>query len=191
MEGTAVATVTKGGETIIQTVLSRRSRRAGDPLGWKGGLLITIKTLPRVEEFMQSLGQGETVDVSTVGRYWQEMSNQPLQAYIIQPLNSKQQSDDGSTITLDALGYPLVIQDPHGGDRYPTVNISFLRLRGISEGAGVTFGVKGVYNLDEMCKLRDRITLATRRFYVDYIRPIDMTVDIIIDVRTSQQETRL
>ena len=187
METTEVANVIKGGETCIQTILSRRHRRAGDPAGWKGGLLITIKTLPRVEEFMQNLGQGEIVDVATVGRYWQEMPNQPLQAYIIQPFQ-KQQSDDGSIITLDALGHPLVIQEP-GTDRYPVVNISFLRLRGISEGAGVTFGVKGVYSRNEMGVLRDRITSATRRFYVDYIRPIDMTVDIIVTV--SQQEVQL
>lgn len=180
--------VVKGGETCIQTTLSRRNRRFGDPAEWKGGLIVSVKTLPRVEEFMQSLGQGETVDVGTVGRHWFPISGQPLQAYIIQSLNaSRKQSDDGSFVTLDKLGSPLLLTDSERGDKYPTVNLSFLRLRGISEGAGVMFGIKGVFSLDELQSFEKHLTAAQRKFYNDYMRPIDITIQL---VTMSTQEVR-
>lgn len=186
----ATSTVMKGGETCIQTLLSRRSRRHGDPADWRGGLLVTVKTLPRVEEFMQSLGGGEVVDVQTVGRYWQGMTpGQRLDAYVISAL-SKQQSDDGSTISLERLGNPLLLPDAEGKDRFPVVNLSFLRLRGISDGNGVTFGIRGVYSLDELRRIRDKITVGCRRFYIDYIRPADL-LGTVFTVEISSQEVQL
>lgn len=180
------ANVVKSGECCIQTTLSRRNRRHGDPPDWKGGLLITVKTLPRVEEFMQSLGSGEVVDVGVVGRHWQAIGGQPLHAYIIQNINTHP-GDDGSMVSLDKLGSPLLLMDPERGEKYPTINLSFLRLRGISEGAGVTFGIKGVYSLEEMQRIEKRLTAAQRKFYNDYMRPIDITIQL---VTMSTQEVR-
>jgi len=185
-EPTLEANVVKSGELCIQTTLSRRNRRHGDPPDWKGGLLISVKTLPRVEEFMQSLGTGETVDVGTVGRHWQAMSAHPLHAYIIQNIPTHP-GEDGTTVSLDKLGNPLLLIDPERGEKYPMINLSFLRLRGISDGAGITFGIKGVYSLDEMQRIEKRLTAAQRRFYNDYMRPIDITIQLIT---MSTQEVR-
>ena len=171
--------VIKGGETRIETVFSRSGRKAGDPADWKGGLRLTVRARPEVEEFIQSLGNGSLVDVGTVGRYWQALDKGSLSAYVIQSI-PPQQSDDGCMITLDRLWHPLII--PSEGDRYPIVNLSFLRLRGISDGIGVTFGVKGVYSFGELCQIRDRVTAASRRFYIEYLRPIDLTVTVSTQV---------
>lgn len=171
-----IAQVVKSGEVCIQTLLSRRGRKSGDPNDWKGGMVLTVKTLPRVEEFIQSLGNGSVVDVGTVGRYWTPIIGK-LEAYNIQPIPN-QQSEDGSVITFDMLGKPLISVDAEGRERYPVINLSFLRLKGISEGAGVSFGIKGVYSLDELRKMKDKIVAAQRRFYVEYLRPVDLLVTV-------------
>ena len=190
MNGPIAANVVKGSETCIQTLWSRRSRKHGDPADWKGGVQITVKALPRVEEFMASLGGGEIVDVSSCGRYWQPINGQPLNAYVIQSFMSKHQSDDGSSISFDRLGHPIVSIPEGGSEKYPIVNLSFLRLRGISEGNGITFGIKGVYSMDELRSIRDKVNVAQRRFYIDYIRPVDL-LGTVFSVEISSQEVQL
>jgi hypothetical protein len=186
LNGPQIASVVKSGETHIWVMLSRSGRKQGDPADWKGGTRVTVRATTRVEEFMQNLGAGEVVDVATIGRYWQPIGGIPLNAYVTQPFNPHFQIDDGSFITLDRLGHPLILPSPDGQqDRHSTVNLSFLRLRGISEGLGVTFGIKGVYSLDELRKVKDRISAASRRFYVDYLRPVDLLVTV------STQEVQL
>jgi hypothetical protein len=56
--------------------------------------------------------------------------------------------------------------------------MSFLRLAGTSEGNGVTFGVKGVYSLESLRNLRDKISASARQLYIEYLRPVDLTVTV-------------
>jgi len=169
-----VGSVIKSSETCIQFILSRKGRKHGDPADWKGGVSVTVRALPRVEEFMQNLGNG-TVDPQTSGRYWISFDERPLSAYIIQPVQAPM-SDDGSAVSLNRLGQPLLMTHPDSGNT--VVNLSLLRLRGISEGTGVTFGLRGVYSLTELHKVRDKLVCASRRFYDEFVRPVDIGVTI-------------
>lgn len=163
-----IAAVIKRGETVIQTTLHRA------PIG----LSVSVKVHPGIEEFMRRAGGGETVPVAASGRYWTPLSKTapPLQAYVITPLEPFV-IEDGSYVNLEALGYPLILDR---NDRWPSnsVNISFLRLVGISEGAGITFGVKGVTSLSGASRLKDKLALAQIRFYKEYLRPMDFEITV-------------
>lgn len=163
------AEINKGGETRIRTILHRTA----------AGLSITIWAVPEVEEFMRRVGNGETVAVSSIGRHWVSPTGEALYAYAMPLLSELLHTDEGAPITLDRLGCPL-LENITGG-KYETINLSFLRLRGISDGQGVTFGVRGVYSLGHLRKLLDRINGATRKFYVDYMRPMDLSSSLTVD----------
>lgn len=162
------AEINKGGETRIRTILHRTS----------AGLSITVWAVPEVEEFMRRIGNGETVAVNSIGRHWTPLTSDALYAYAMPPMTEQLHTDEGGPITLERLGHPLLEQV---GGKYEQINLSFLRLRGISEGQGVTFGVKGVYSLGHLRKMLDKVNGATRKFYVDYMRPMDLSSSLTVD----------
>lgn len=106
--------------------------------------------------------------------------------------------EDGTAFRIDKPGWQLNdVKDqedqeaaPAAGGRrfvmpttqqvyYKTVtNLSFLRLVGISEGAGVKFGVDGVFTTEEVDRLASRIQLSARRFYVQYMKTITQMVTV-------------
>lgn len=155
--------VIKQGEMRVQVVLSRSPQ----------GVLVRALAHPHVEEFMQRVGGGETVNVTSMGRHWIPLNKDvPLLAYTIPPMEPII-GEDGVSINIDLLGRPLTTLDERRGN--DSLNLSFLRLVGISEGAGVQFGVKGVYTTTELRRLRDRMQLACQRLYNEYLRPVDVT----------------
>ena len=159
------AAVIKRGETCIETVFHRSFE----------GLVVDVKVHPGVEAFMRHHGHGETAPVVVNGRHWSiAPREQPLMAYAYQPMELLR-SDDGSYITLDKLGQPLV-DTKDGRETY--VNLSFLRLVGASEGAGVRFTIAGVYSDKFLRNQRDLIGNAQKKFYIEYLRPIDLRVTI-------------
>lgn len=166
------AAVVKRGETCIITTLSRTAL----------GLSLRVKTHPAVELFMRGLAPADAppVEVGIVDRYWVPTTKQPFLAYrmgialspIINPATG------GPLFTLDRLARPLlddVDSDGRARSDLP-VNLSYLRLIGISEGAGVVFNIRGVYSLDALRTLQDRIAIAQQQFYVNYIRPVNLSV---------------
>lgn len=180
VEVTHVAEVTKGGLTPITATLSRN----------KFGTSLRIKAIPEVERFMASLStMGEPVDVRTMGRYWEPLDKDPADPKTCKRLMAYRQdfqldpiSAGDLRLNLDALGQPISSKDMDV-DRYRTsLNLSFLRLVGISEGAGVRFGVKGVFSMDELVKLHDQLAQGLRTFYIHYMRPVDLTVHVSTQV---------
>lgn len=165
------ADVIKCGETVIRIVLHRNSN----------GLTVQVKTHPGVEDFMRMIGNGEKVDPGIVGRYWVPVGNEKnLAAYMIPALKPP---SNGIPMTVDALGHPLLIMPDkdmiiRGSGTTELVNISFLRLVGVSEGIGITFGVKGVFSKEQLTTLRDKLATASRVFYIEYMQPIDLGVTI-------------
>lgn len=165
-----VASLVKGGETRIMIELRRIPRKV-DGIGVR----INVKLHPLVEEFMRDLGHGEKVEVGAFGRHWASLDRAtPLLAYdLAYPLEvAKTQS--GLALALDRLGSPLSERD--GRDRYDTINMSFLRLVGSSEGSGASFLLKGVYSTEGLKRTRDQITEAAFQFYVSYLKPINLAV---------------
>ena len=171
MADESVASVIKRGETVIQTTLHRGVSGNGEDKA-RFGLTVSVKTHRNVEEFAKAMGTGEASDIVLIGRYWQPVGTQPLMVYdssFIAPEALK--TDEGRAFRFDRVGQPLIADDG-------TVNISFLRLVGVSEGAGVTFRVAGIFSVDSLRFTRDMISSACKKFYIHYMRPVDLTVQI-------------
>lgn len=129
---------------------------------------------------MRGISGGEEVAVNTVGRYWQHVvpkGDTPPPTLMAYALANKVEgySQGEGEYTIDRLGHPL-IEYPDGSSR-PRVNLSFLRLVGASE-AGVEFYLKGVYSKDAVTKMLEVLGTGLRRFYIDFIRPMNMSVQI-------------
>lgn len=186
-----VADVIKNGETCVRVVLHRNGV----------GLSVQVKTHPRVEDFMRSLGNGEKIDSTIVGRHWTPVVGGSLFAYVIPTLKTP---TNGCPLTVDALGGPLVILHDEAqpvfraavaGQRQQQpnldmVNISYLRLVGTSEGIGVTFNVKGVFGATGLRKLRDDICVTCRQFYIEYMQPMDLEMTLNLEPVTRTNEMR-
>ena len=171
MADESVATVTKRGETVIQTTLHRGVPGGGEDKA-RFGLTVSVKTHRNVEEFARAMGTGEASDVVLIGRYWRPVGEQPLMVYDSSFIASETlKTDEGRAFRFDRVGQPLIADDG-------TINISFLRLVGVSEGAGVTFRVEGIFSVENLRFTRDVISSACRRFYIQYMRPVDLTVQI-------------
>lgn len=163
------AAVIKRGETCIITELRRNAL----------GLQLRVKTHPAVELFMRGLSDpsGSPLDVTVSDRYWEPQKGQSLLAYrFAQPFIPT------GDYTLEALGRPLIEPEDRNSGH---INLSFLRLIGISEGAGISFALKGVYSLDALRRMQDRLTYSQQQFYINYIRPVNCSVIV------SSQEVQL
>lgn len=175
---TSETTIVKRGETVLQFTLSRHQI----------GLAMRVKAHPLIEDFIRSMSGPEvsTLDVKASGRHWHPLMfdskevdgklvkvPKVLTAYRFTSTPAKEQG-----FTLDYLGSPLIINPAEDGPRTPLVNLSWLRLVGISEGLGITFGVKGVQSYDAMVIMKDQIAEGMKVFYTKYLKPADLTVTI-------------
>ena len=186
MENIENLALNKGGETSLQISLGRSPRHPE-------GIVVAIKTLPHIEAYMRALSTVEVAnpDGSGVeepqmssalsgGRAWMPLSREgDLRVYVLQqPFHGLR---DG--IRMDQVGRPLVSYGSRDeaevlGGNSKTVNLSFLRLVGISEGAGVSFVLRGVYSNDQIRGLKDDLLEAIKKFYVQYLKPISLTVQV-------------
>ena len=163
------STAAKGAGTIAQVVVCRSTK----------GVSLKVKTYPVVEEFAKSLGDGDYQDVKLYsgGRYWHPISSKALNIY-----NYDSKTTKVGLLTVAHSGGPaFTCQFTQPGPLYDTsgvLNISFLRLVGVSVGSGVTFGITGVFEMDFLKRMRDQIGAACRQFYINYMRPVDLSVTI-------------
>lgn len=169
------ATVIKSGEVCIQVQLSRGVRADKT-----SGLTVSVQALPRVEDFIRSLGTGETTDVRTIGRHWSPIEKEGHLLVYNLNTNIGIQSQSYSPYRIDRPGWPI-LEAAHGGQPMHLANLSFLRLVGISEGPGVSFGVKGVFTLEHLRQMRDLVMEASRQFYISYLKPVQLSYQVIPD----------
>lgn len=164
------ATVMKRGEICIQATLHRNLQ----------GLSISVKAHPRVEEFIKSLGgNGAIEDVRRHGRFWTPLDREKgLTVHSITQSLGVIPMGGGNYFRIDRIGQPILDPDTAVGGNMGGINFSFIRLVGISEGAGITFKINGVYTLDAIRRMRDMIGEAAQTFYVSYLKPIDLDVQI-------------
>lgn len=142
------------------------------------GLRVTVKAHPSIEALLRAWGEDSAPSSINTGRHW--TSATLLKVYQLYQATGRL-GDGKELYRLDAAGMPLLIEDDYG----ESVNISFLRLVGVSEGAGITFELRGVFTLTIMENLQKKIMRACKRFYQDYLLPIDLTCVV------STQEVRL
>lgn len=155
----------KGGEQMLQISLRRSTK----------GVTVSVKTHPLIENFFRQQG-GETIRVNEMGREWHGKN---LVAYLTPPTGTI--NGAAVSFTVDELGRSLVRTD----GRVEVVNISFLRMVGVSEGEGITFEIRGAFSLKYIQNLANKLVQASRQFYIDFLRPVDVTVTV------NTQETRL
>lgn len=174
--------IVKRGETTMQVRLKRNTV----------GLFVSVKVHPGVEEFARALGSGDIQDVRALGRYWTPVGVRPSSNPAECPLGTYNMTNNpglinagsGVMFRLDRPGQPLsepsgvptTTRSRNGDNDIPVINLSFLRLQGVSEGAGVNFHVKGVYTMDAVKSLAEQIKDACRAFYAMYLKPIDLAV---------------
>lgn len=120
---------------------------------------------------MRSANRDQKVDLGAVSRLWLPLDeSKPLLAYTGERLGTQFTSDASFQFTLDSLGQPL--------NKDGILNLSFLRLVGASEDAGVGFLIKGVYSIDLLRETKERISAAARKFYIDFLRPVDLSITV-------------
>ena len=156
--------INKSGETFLQTVLERS----------KQGVRLTVYANPRLEQFMSGINDGlDPIHTRLHGREWlfQNPAHGPAYNTPGEDFNGMKYTAGGRfAYRLDQLGKPLVYKDEASGMKI--VNLSFLRLVGISEGSGISFEVKGVRTQDGIKELSGAIAQACKSFYEQYIRDV-------------------
>lgn len=147
------------------------------------GLLIKCRTNPKIEDFFRNLSAGavDEIDIRVQGRYWiPRDGSQLIRLYSLmdQDLNKLLMTghQDFPAYKLNAPGTKLVDVDRNNG--LMAVNISFLRSVGISD-RGIEFSVKGVFSESQVVNIRDGILAATTAFCEAYLKPINLTINLV------------
>lgn len=163
--------LTKTGDTVGMFKISRASK--------DHGLLVMVKMDPVIEDFFR--GGGETSSVRVHGRDWH--SEEDLRIYEPNPLRGViGKVGGGIQYTLDRPGRPLTADPDYeegGPSQHPVVNLSFLRLAGISGDQGLRFHVKTVLSTDGVLALSKHLRAGLRQFYLDYIAGVEVSVEMV------------
>ena len=157
----------KGGETVTRINIQRG----------KDGLKISVWAHPSIEAVMRDLaGEYGRTGVLNYGSHWTSKE----QAFNVWDFPKEVFASfhrNEPPFTLNYPGGTMLLQDSAGRHNH-MLNLSFLRLEGISTGAGVTFTVKGVFQEDYINKLRDQIEQASITFYKAVLKPIELTITV-------------
>ena len=183
--------INKGGSAVISVSLSRTglrpidSDRSTNEKGLRNGsfgLSVTVKADPMVEDLIRSMGSGEYVDAKTIGRYWVPLTQETvLNVYMVGGLSGLLQAKHGP-YRFDKVAGPLterMVVNMATGQVDIVPNLSFLRLVGIGEQEGVTFGVKGVHTEDAIMEMHSKIKLALKDFCQAYMKPISLNMMMV------------
>lgn len=166
---TILGEVEKGGQTYIDFMFYRG----------KKGLEVTVKAVAEVEDFFRSLGTGEVENVEIHGRHWYAPDpEKPLKVYnMLQQLNSPHYY---VAAVGEALKPPTPINRPYQQNQpQQGVNLSFLRLQGISGVDGVSFGWTMPISPAEANQFSEQITSAADKFVRDHIVPFYIQTAIV------------
>lgn len=140
----------------------------------KNGLEIHVKTDERIEEFFKSLAyNGEHDDIAMYGREWLPAKlGGDLRVYRYEKELSGNRIS--YTVTRPAEGIE--------NNREGVLNLSFLRLVGISSPEGVRFVIAGPYSKDYVSRISKQISTEVRNIIREYIVPV------AINFRISSQD---
>lgn len=165
------STVAKRGEQIFSLSFRRTD----------GRVKVIVKAHEVIENLMRSWGSGERgAVVDFGGRNW--ISPTPLEVWDLSPKMAVVLPYADGYYTLNDPGGELFVLE-HGVRGTNAVNISFLRIVGVSEG--IEFEVPGVHSLSFLKETQNRVNGAVKRLYTDFLLPVDLTLQI------NTQETRL
>lgn len=148
-----------------------------------GGVNFSVKAAPAVEALFKSWGDGGSRRVHEYVRDgWLPVGGAQLNVYNLAKPNGISIGDDGETFCIDNPGHPIISTHPVSGQEN-VLNMSFLRLEGISTDTGISFSIKGVYTIEMLKKIVDRIRFASRRIYNSYLKPADFNLQVFTSVQ--------
>jgi hypothetical protein len=150
------------------------------------GLLVRAKAHPAIEDtFRNWSGNGAQVLANSHGRFWLPHGEGKLMAWGLTEVIPRGAVDRTANYGVDRLGTLLlegesVALDRGDGRRLELegngkllVNLGFLRLVGIGD-APVEFLVRGVFTTEGIAQMSSLIHAATRKFVMDYLRPVEI-----------------
>lgn len=155
-----IGQVTKGGICWFEISFSRG----------RGGLEVAVKTVPQIEAFMKSLGEDHG-PMTAYGKNWHSLNGKEIFIHGMTKVDFP-----SPNYAINRVAEPL--ESPKDG----RINLSFLRMVGISEPQGVRFGVTGPFSKPYIRELSKKIAESTRALINDFIVPIH------INLRLSSQE---
>ena len=165
------------------------------------GIVISVEATPEVEGFFATsvAAQQETpVQVGMFGREWIQVGQTPLEVYPLPGPTFAGQLAVGyndAYFRLDQPGAPMFLPCPprksgelnkqilRGTPAPPTgsvdreassINLTPLRLVGISRPGGVSFKIDGVWSTSDLQAIRDKFQAASATFYLSYLQPVHL-----------------
>jgi hypothetical protein len=131
------------------------------------GVTLVARADPRVEAFMSGLGYGESDPTDLYGRMW--VPSDPTKI-----LRVYKSSVDLGGRFLDkyTMSYPCGAFDMEG-----LINLSFLRLVGLSEG--VSFRIELPMSRSRVGSLKNNILEGVQEFLREYIVPVHVNLKLV------------
>lgn len=142
------------------------------------GLTYHVRVDPRIEAFVRQLGQGENIDVFNYANDWTPISPANMSIYSFPQASDAAMRAQGFTMLFPG-GLPTLAAKAIGlretvpGEEF--VNMSFLRIVGISSPEGVTFGINSAHSTPYVRKLLSDITNHMKVIIRDYISPLKLS----------------
>jgi hypothetical protein len=153
------------------------------------GLTVKVRARREVEDFMAGLANGRRSPVDAVADGW---FNGNPEGGALEFYDSDFQSEPHHLYTLANIGGAPLIQryDPNqprrlaqqlpaAGAQDELVNLSFLRIAGISDESGITIGLSGPYSNEYVTRFRKLYMAAAKQFLHDYLVPITVNLHVI------------
>lgn len=132
------------------------------------GTQLYVKTDPMIEEFIRGLGDGSTT-AFPVGYAFFPIEPETPQVYRVG--NGELKLPEFSEFALGNWRSGFLLDDEK------TVNLTFLQIKGVSEG--IRIGVRSVLSVTGMEELKVRLGRACRALCRDYIVPVTMKIVIV------------
>ena len=140
----------------------------------RDGTLVRVKADPRIETLTSKLGEGVCDTLEAYGRSWVSANTAvPLSVYkYAKPLEVFQPDGRGCPYTLKTVGGAF--EDDAG-----LINLSFLRIKGVSGADGITFRVTHPIGLPKAKRLKQLILDAVRQFVLDHLISYQLSFKLV------------
>lgn len=153
--------VTKGGKCYIEIDMDRAP----------AGLVIRVKAVPEVEEFMKGLGNGAADNVQLYGKDWFPIDRSMTNT--VYNIDDRADAVVTPTYCINRVVEPLI------NSRDNRFNLSFLRLVGISSPQGVNFTIATPFSKPYVRgTLSPRISEECKNLLRDFIVPLHINLRI-------------
>lgn len=131
------------GDTWLDISISRGS--VAHPSKGSMGMVIAVKADPRVEEFIKTLGDGQTRSMrENYHDKWIPFNTSDFQIYNFSNNNVASYASRPYVLTFPG-GSPRVSKQENPGQA-DKINLSFLRVAGIGSPEGIKFGFRDAYS---------------------------------------------